>query len=490
MRVAIPTHSMRRSCRATFWFALLCLPALAATAATAADEGGAGVGGAASHTVYLVNGDSLTGEVQWLCRAGGLGMRPVHGGADMQLSAESLRAVLFHPQGRKCHASGPWLVELHNGERFPADMPVVEEGSFAVETGWAGRLAMPWEQVRALRCNGRLGGVLFSGPEASQPWLVESLRREGRLVGRGWKQHDSVIRGTGDGVAALDWDLPDVFALEFFIQWTGTPGISLALFSDALHPVDEGDPGAGLVMDMQRMEEGVLPFKSGLMMSIDGGRVGVNWHAEEGRGRFIGDGTTSVQFRDSGTAWIRVYADQIEGLVELEVDGRWIGSWRDREGGFAREGHGLTFFRTVGSRGGGFEIACVRVLEWDGEQGVRHPQKAAGDHDVIVTRQGDRIRGNLGALADQRWQMEADLGVLEVGLDDIVEVVRRGSSDAPEEEGEPSAADDMPFILTGGYRLQGGEFEVRDGVARLTHPVFGPIAFDQGILHAIVFPEL
>lgn len=477
------TRNARRGHRASLWLAVFCLPGLTATA------GDERVAVAASHTVHLVNGDSMTGEVQWLCRAGGVGMRLVHSGADIQLGAESLRAVLFHPQGRKCLAGGSWLVELSDGERFPVEVIEAEDGSFAVGTGWAGRLKMPWDQVRALRCNGRLGGVLFSGPESSQPWLVESVSRAGRSGGPRWQLHDSVIRGTGDGVAALDWDLPDVFALEFFIRWTGQPVISLALFSDTLDPVHEGDPGAGLVMDVQRMEDGALPFKSGLVMSIEGTRAGVNWHAERGRGWLVGDGPVSVRFGESADARIRVYADRIEGLVELEVDGRLVGSWRDMERQFVEEGRGLTFFRTVGSRGDSFEIGSVRLLEWNGESGLWHPQKPERGHDTIVTRQGDRIRGHLGALADQRWEMEADLGILDVGLDDILEVVWRSSSGGPEEEAEASASDNMPFILSGGYRLRGGDFEVRDGVARLTHPVFGPIAFDAGFLHAIVFTE-
>lgn len=477
-------HRIRLGGRAFLCLAAVCLPALAAAAA---DESAAVV---ASHKVYLTNGDSMTGDLQWLCRAEGVDMRPIHGGANMQVGAGSLRGVLFHPLGRRCLASGAWLVELHNGERFPVDMLEVGDGSLAVETGWAGRLEMPWDQVRALRCNGHLGDVLFSGPEASQPWLVESVRREGRPAGRGWRHHDAVIRGTGSGVAALDWDLPDTFALDFFMRWTGAPSISLALFADTLQHFDEGDPSAGLVMDNQRMEEGELPFHSGLVVTIDDRRVGVNWHALEGRRHMIGDSPVAIQFRESGAAWICVYVDKNKGVIELEVDGRWIGSWRDAgDGEFSSEGRGLTFFRNVGSRSGYFGIDCLRVREWNGEPGMPQPQKASRDHDVIITRQGDRIRGQLGALKDQRWNVEADLGVLEIGLDDIVEVLPRVAFGDSGEEAGFSAVDEMPIVLAGGYFLRSGDFEVRNGVVRLTHPLFGPIAFDPGLLHGIVYPE-
>jgi hypothetical protein len=111
-------------------------------------------------------------------------------------------------------------------------------------------------------------------------------------------------------------------------------------------------------------------------------------------------------------------ANKPENFLEVLVDGKSMGQWKDSSG-WAGKGSGVLFFAQNENP---IRISNIKVSEWDGVTGAESTANAAATNDTLHLANRDKVSGKVINLRDGKLKFDSTPTALEIPLTRIKQI--------------------------------------------------------------------
>lgn len=383
-------------------------PATERSAETAA--GGAG-------RLEMINGDRMTGTLESMDPAAGtLVFRHPSVRDPMAVALPAVDRYTAAP-GVAAPASGPWTVELTNGDELKGEVRALAADKLELDTWYAGRVQVARPMIRALHQGG--GASIYEGPGDDET---------GWVAGRGalTLRDGALIMGNNQIIGRELPSMPKRARVDVELRWMAYSYIMIHLYADK--PASQDGSGGAYILSFQgnqRLEMSRMTPNQGTR------RLGV--------ANLPGMESETQQFQIRFT----IFCDAEKRTFAVWVNDRAAAEFQDPQA-FEGTGRALTFFNMQSPQ---LEVRNISVRAWDG----RLPNAAAApaaDADLLTLRNGDQLSGEVKAMTDKSIQVETAFGSLEIPHDRVERLVfREGETRARRNRG------DVRLTLTDGSKV-------------------------------------
>ncbi len=415
-------------------------------------------------TIHFKNGDWLRGSLRQI--EPGTAVRWWHPDADGEIEflPGSVTGVEFGERPLPAfERKQACRVRLANGDEVEGNLLECDAETVVLESWYAGRITIPRSKVRLLTPQPAEPPPVFEGPSGPEGWTFGSIRAGIPNAGH-WSYKRRAFYATKSASVARDLDLPDVARIEFDLTWKGMLYIAIALYTDYLEPVSlqskELEPRFGGFYSLQ-----LSSYTVNLLAITQADPI-----------RYLGQ-TSVPAFSQKTKAHVDVRVNKAKRTTTLMVDGTIVKQWIDTEG-FVGQGTGLRF---VHQGQGAVKLNNLKISEWDGQFEEKLSNRPNQTEDTVTLRNGDKVAGKIGSIADGQVRVEAaDGAVVEVPMEGIrhIELATRDVQLV-----DPESANVKATFRNGGtvtFQLQKWTAEAVTGTnASLGNVVFRPAAFER-----------
>jgi len=403
----------------------------------------------------FINGDQLHGTFGGISANGGTVWQRDDVEQPVEFKSEQIRQVLLN--GGRPIKSLPSLssLTLVNGDRIPGNVTGLDEEFVTIETGFAGVLKIPRDQIGMVAPNPFGGRMLYHGPYLEEEWSMIHLDALDGLApepvaekpvdpdaerddaksdrwefsGSAWYWRDGKA-----GTALIRKDgMPDRSILSFNLAWKSRLSLALGFHADFLRPRDPvGDPipanargrfvgGDASAFPTLFGSSYVLHFYMNSVMLY---RCGFD---AEGKSTAEHVRTTSylTPFNELDRASVELRSNRISGEISLFVNGQFVIQWSEGAGredaaGYAGKGAGFGF--VVPSEKASVRISEMVLAEWNGmPDSARSLQ--VDEQDIILMANGtDRFSGKVTSIKEDEVMMEGKYGAFRFPVNDVAEI--------------------------------------------------------------------
>ncbi len=277
-------------------------------------------------------------------------------------------------------------ISFYDGDEFEGEILGVDSEKITCENWFAGKVQLSRKAVRALTPAPANRSVIFKGPEGLEGWTVGKVTTVPDASQ--WTYKGGAFYATKSAAIARDVGLPDRASIQFDLNWKGSLGVAVALYTSYLQPINlankDNEPEFGGFYSLQ------------LNNTYNTQLISVKKH-ETGGNPTLGTVTVPA-FHQKNNARIEVRVDKRRHLVALLVDGNLINRWFDAEG-FAGTGTALRF---VHHGTGSIKLNNLLVTDWDGQFEEPLFVTATNKLDVARLRNGDQVEGTVNQMRDDQ----------------------------------------------------------------------------------------
>jgi hypothetical protein len=389
-------------------------------------------------------------------------------------------------------------IALVNGDRIPGTVVALDEGVVIMQTGFAGVLKIPRNQVAMLAPSPLGGRIHYHGPFVEDEWdMAHASFPDGfpqasgkeenagmepparwRFSGSAWYWQNKL-----SGTALVRKDvMPERAILRFDLAWKNRLSVAIGFDADFARPKSipdpEGDdedgpkrqirfvPGDSTALPLLFGNSYVLHiFASHLMLY----RTSVNGEGVASVDR-VQVNSNSIRLGDSGEATLEIRSNRRTGQISLFVDGEFAAQWSEGgdEGalvagraGNSQKPSGFGF--VVQSENSSVRISDIMVAEWNGmPDSARSLQ--VDDQDIVLLSNGtDRFSGTVNSMNDGKIDLSAKYGKFQFPLNEVAEIRfarKRLAKEIPASEGNLIVRF-SPLGQVSGRPLSGGTNNIR-----------------------------
>ncbi len=401
-------------------------------------------------------------------------------------------------------------VALVNGDRIPGKILSMDGKTISMETGFAGVIHIPREQV-AMFAPSPLGGRLrYHGPFIEDEWKMahaafpdgmppvenkpaddEAAKPDspGRWAfsGSGWFWKDKSY-----GTAIIrENTMPDRAILRFDLAWRNRLSVAIGFHADLAKPKAEPQDGEGN-NNIRKRPLGFVPGDSTILPKIFGNSYVLQIFSMQMilyRTSIDADGVSSIErvqingsasrLGDTGKATVEIRSNRLTGEISLFMDGEFAAQWNENAGipydpaRFAGKGNSFGF--VVQTEDSAVRISDVMVAEWNGmPDSARSLQ--ADDLDIVLLSNGtDRFSGKVESFQDGKIHLDGKYGQFHFNLDDVAEI--RFARNTLAKQTDPPG-DNLMIQLSPLGQISGRPISGDASSIRLVSPVCGEIDID------------
>ncbi len=351
------------------------------------------------------------------------------------------------------------LIELINGDKFPATIDRLNEKELTVTTPDAGRFVIPRAALKSMQLGFQQQKIIYHGPKSNKEW-----QNSGSESGS-WQFSNNSLTADGPAVASRKFDISSQFILRFTLKWKEDPEIKI-FFADPLtpniNPVDryymEFDAGG---LKIKREASKGKPFHSVILLPR----------------------CTPDQYPENQLL-VEIRVDRKNSRIELllndEPETKGIDSTDEPP-----HGNGISL---VSRSPMGFEqvISNIEILEFDHRK-ARHLAEERGNpkSDSLISRHEDRWSGSLlgirqtteGSVLTFKSDFQED--PLELNEDEVSTIFFAPSEMVPERGG------DYALRLSGNGLLKVSSCAFSNDFITAQHQLLGPIKINRSRVAAL-----
>ena len=440
--------------------------------------------GPSTDVLVFKNGDRLRGVLE----SGGTGQkmrwRAAPAAPPVEMDVARIAGVLVAPRGELPPAKAGVLARCRNGDAFAGDFVALDKDVLTLESGPAGRLAIPRDAVTALyfASDGKLpaldgasdhevweagldfnrggsalrlknAGVEKAGVERKTPvslWSyfdgMFSVKRPAANRANAFNNGNFNLGRIVEGLAArVDFSFDvigrknQVFFAAFLFSEPDSPGYMMQFHQAGLFIYDTGGPQRGRAMVQQQQ------IQFGEKVKAD-----------------------AAQHR------IRVLADRTTGRMTVLVDDVVVGNFGPKGGGPPRNlARGLAL---QPQQNAACTFANLRVAPWNGQVPGLAPAAAT---DSVLLANGDEAQGTVGSATPEALQLESEVGVLDLPMKRLA-MVEFGARVPEAATGVRLRLSDRSAFTVSTYRIENATLVCQSAVA-------GEIRLPLGALKELVF---
>lgn len=408
------------------------------------------------------NGDGLHGALLRAETATGLQFRSQEALQPATFEWTNLAEVHLAPRppqtARNLHR---FIVQLTNGDRLAGDLAGLDETTLTLNTWYAGPLKLKRTMVKQLEARDAVAEAIYTGPTGANDWQSIDNRnawtfRKGALYSQP-NQYGTVGRDVG---------LTDMSSLEFDVAWRGQVYWNIGLGYSNLRNPNMG----GYMLSCSGNSFNLMRMSAGNSRSIGGGQT-------------LNDRTPRTKMHLT----IRIHRPKKQILVYL--DKVLVKQWTDTDD-FAGKGGGVTF-QSQGQ--GQIRISNISVTSWDGKLDDDSGATASSAEDLLRVTNGDKVSGNLRALAGNELALSTSFAEVKIPLERVSTILFAGkAAETPRRQTADITAlfaDSSRFTvtleklddkgLTGNTEVCGRVTLPIDTFTRLRFNVYTPVALED-----------
>jgi len=403
-----------------------------------------------------------------------------------------------------------------HGDRIPGRIVSLDEEQAVLDTEFAGKLALPRDQLGMLFPNPHGGKIFYQGPFSSNEWEIvkpseritirddrenpdEKEEDSETTVARGWTHSGAAWYWPGNGemsALARKDGLPERVVVRCHISWKSRISLAIAFHADFKVPSDvEGEDIPDRRFHASDTNIYASLFGNSYVLQLN------PTHAMLYRAIMADDGSTkvdrmhtsfnNVNLGDSGSANIEIRASRPTGEISLFINDEFVAQWSeighlddasDQSHAYAGVGGGLAFY--MQSFDCSARISDVVIAEWNGMPDAARSMQADGHDVVLLTNGTDRFSGKITGISDDEVSLAGRYGEFIFPLDDVAEIrFARFTLSKPEQQDARTIRLRMhPMGLVSGVPVAGNAKHLR-----IEHPACGAIDVD---LSAVVILEM
>ena len=363
------------------------------------------------------------------------------------------------------------LLKLTNGDIVRGQLVAVTDETITLDTWYAGRMEFRRVMVEGVEIEDRLA-LIYTGPTGLDGW-----QQQGKTPT--WVFDRGALRTSASKPIGRELKLPDSCSVAFEMEWKGSLGMNLNLFSDNL---DSGSPNRGY------------------QISCQGGYASIR------RLNTMMGGASNMasvpEFRGNEKVRIEARINCKEGHVCLYVNGTCKVYWKDPEAGKGKLGSGVQFDPNGSMQG--LSIGKIKVSTWDGMPEIpaagmmglrgfgmggvqpeikRAPQPEPAGEGRMKLRNGDSISGEVLEIADGKIRVKTPFAEVRLPVERVRNIMLKPAS---LEEPIRRNGDIRAWFPDGSaivFRLDGSTSETFIGSSQ----TFGKAEFKSAAFHRIEF---
>ena len=440
------------------------------------------VPGTLADTMVFKNGDQLGGALEAAASGQKLRWRAAPASPPVEMDTARVAGVLIAPRGAVTPVKSGVLARCRNGDLFAGDFVSLDAQRLTIESGAAGRLALPREAVQALYFanDGKLpvldgaaehevweAGIDFNRANAEQR---KKKLAEGKATPGLWTYFDgmfSVKRTSANKSNAYN---NGNFNLGRVIE--GLPA-RVDFSFDVIGKKNQVFFSAYLFTE---------PDSAGYMMQFhQAGMFIYDTGGQQQRGRAAVQ-QQQIQFGDKVKAdvpqhHIRVLADRTSGRMTVLVDEVVVANFGPKPGAAPRNlARGLGLLPQQNTP---CTFANLRVAPWNGQVPGKAPAAAGAPPDSVLLANGDEAQGTVGTATPEAVQLESEVGVLELPVPRLV-MMEFGAR-------APEAASGVRLRLGDGSVFTVSAYRIENDTVVCQSPVAGEMRLPLGAVRELVF---
>lgn len=395
---------------------------------------------------------------------------------------------------------------LVNGDRIPGVVTAMTADSVTLDTGYAGELKIPRNQMAMLAPNPLGGQVHYHGPFNEEEWkMVHPAYPEGLpsapapSLPEAKDAADAPSRWNFTG-ASWSWDherggtalvressMPELAQLRFDIAWKNRLNLAVAFHSDFFHsPAVEHAEGANKPQVRDAMESASLPllFGNSYVLHLFNNYLTLMKTKVDAEGKISFDrdhrNNTVVRLGDAGRATVEIRSNRRSGEIALFINGEFAAQWNgietnadepEEKNEVAMKGSGFGFI--IQGVDSPVRISDIIVCEWNGMPDSARSLQSA-DQDVVLMCNGtDRYAGSVKEM-DQTGKImfEGKHGQFRFPLKDVAEIRFARNPQAAASE----APENQMLVRLGPLGLISGQpLAAPSGTMSMLHPIVGEL---------------
>ncbi len=393
-------------------------------------------------------------------------------------------------------------VAMVNGDRIPGKILEMDDRTLTLETGFAGVLKLPRDQVAMFSPNPMGGRLRYHGPFNADDWKMAHAafpdgfpevkpdaktldaadsEQPGRweFSGSGW-----FWKNKGYGTAIIRENaLPDRAILRFDLAWRNRLSVAIGFHADLAKSPNKEEEND----NAQRRPLGFVPGDSGILPKVFGNSYVLQIFSMQTilyRTSVADDGMPSVErvqingngprLGDTGKVTVEIRSNRDTGVITLFMDGDFVARWDESVGGsydparFAGKGDAFGF--VVQTEDSPVKISDVMVAEWNGMPDSARSMQTDDQDIALLTNGTDRFSGKVEGFHEGKIQLDGKYGRFSFDLDDVAEIrfARKSlaeQSDAPE--------DNLVVEFSPLGQISGRPVSGDSTVLRMTDPIYG-----------------
>ena len=344
--------------------------------------------------------------------------------------------------------------DLVNGDKVPGIITALDEESVTLETGYAGKLRIPRDQVSMLAPNPLGGRVAYYGPFAEDDWkMIHGEFPEGMPAedadtgGKGNEEAPGRWAFTGSawywnhkggGTALIrESGMPERSVLRFDLAWKSRLNLSIALHADFARPKPDANE------DQKRENRGGIHMNSSSMPQLFGNSYVLQLYSNYVtllRTSVDADGKSTIErpringgaarLGETGRSRIELRSNRRTGEITLFVNDEFTAQWNGLDmatdeavDGAGKAGGGSGFGFVAQGGDSPVRISDIIMSEWNGMPDSARSLQMDEQDVVLMTNGTDRYSGKVGGLDEQGGILfEGRHGRFRFPLEDVSEI--------------------------------------------------------------------
>lgn len=404
----------------------------------------------------FTNNDQLHGSFSGFTKGPQVVWRHSDVGEPVNFKTDRIHHIVLHG-GQPAKSLGSLSnVRLINGDRIPGTIKAIEDDQVTIETGFAGTIRIPRQQVAMLAPNPLGGRLYYHGPFSEDGWTMKNSEYQAAVADEDDASEKSTDSGSPENAnsngrwkfsgSSWYWNgkftgtalvresgMPDRAILSFELAWKNRLNIAFAFNADfaKAKPKDKDGQPKKRPDIIIAGDPSSLPRLFGNSNVI---QLNSNYYLQH-RTSVDDDGNTSIargqmnnnnlRLGDNNKAKVEIRSNRTSGEISMFINDEFVAQWNDKTPADDEQqktlGSGFGFL--VQSADSPVRISDVVVSEWNGMPDSARSLQMDDQDVVLMTNGTDRYAGKVGKLSgDNKIHFEGKHGNFEFPLEDIAEI--------------------------------------------------------------------
>jgi hypothetical protein len=289
-----------------------------------------------------------------------------------------------------------------NGDEFYGTLLSLDDKEVELQAWFGAKFKTPRETVRSIRFLPRGRGMIYEGPTGLEGWQVGKTPSP-----QAWRYEDGAFVASASGTLGRELNLADASRLEFDLEWSAPFNFLLAFYTGVF--------------------DGFNYSHSCYMFYITPGNISLQRINAGSGSSVIGRTDTIAAMLSKQKARLEFRANKEANLLEVLVDGKSVGQWKDTAGWVAK-GSGILFYA---QNEGGVKLSNIKASEWSGKSETEIATNALSSDDHIYLANRDKVSGKIAAFQNGKVKLNSTTAALEIPLQRVTQIFFGGANTNP-----------------------------------------------------------